>query len=74
MPKMRVKPKSTARPAAIPRGRRCSSSHRQTGRRAYARMNAIKKGVKISAITSNPLEFNDSTDPVAFFTNIAAKT
>jgi len=32
-------------------------------------MNAARKGVKISAITSNPLEFNDSTDPVAFFTN-----
>jgi HKD family nuclease len=37
-------------------------------------MNAVRKGVKISAITSNPLEFNDSTDPVAIFTNIPAQT
>jgi hypothetical protein len=37
-------------------------------------MNAARKGVKSSAITSNPLEFNDSTDPTAFFTNIPAKT
>jgi HKD family nuclease len=37
-------------------------------------MNAARKGVKISAMTSNPLEFNDSTDPVAFFTNIPAQT
>jgi hypothetical protein len=33
-------------------------------------MNAAKKGVKISDIACNPLEFNDSTDPVAIFTNI----
>jgi hypothetical protein len=35
-------------------------------------MKAARKGVKISAITSNPLEFNDSTDPAAFFTKIPA--
>jgi hypothetical protein len=33
-------------------------------------MNAARKGVKISAIVCNPLEFNDSTDPVVFFTKI----
>jgi hypothetical protein len=33
-------------------------------------MNAARKGVKISAIACNPLEFNDSTDPATFFTNI----
>jgi hypothetical protein len=33
-------------------------------------MKAARKGVNISAITSNPLEFNDSTDQVTFFTNI----
>jgi hypothetical protein len=33
-------------------------------------MNAARKGVKISAIAFNPLEFNDSTDPVAFFIKI----
>jgi hypothetical protein len=37
-------------------------------------MKAAIKGVKISAITSNPLEFNDSTDQVAFFTNIPTLT
>jgi hypothetical protein len=33
-------------------------------------MNAAKNGVKISDIACNPLEFNDSTDPAAIFTNI----
>jgi hypothetical protein len=37
-------------------------------------MKAARKGVKISAITSNPLEFNDSTDLVALFTNIPTFT
>ena len=63
-------PKSMEIRAASARGTRCVSSHRHIGRRAYARINAAKKGVKISDITCNPLEFNDSTDPVAIFTNI----
>jgi hypothetical protein len=57
--------------AAKGRGALCLSSHKHTGRKEYASMNAVKKGVKISAMFFNPLEFNDSTDQVAFFTNIA---
>ena len=67
---MSPKPMSIEIRAANERGLRCVSSHRQTGRKVYARMNAARKGVKISAIVCNPLEFNDSTDPVVFFTKI----
>jgi hypothetical protein len=45
-----ARPIIMAIPAAAARGRRCLSSHKQTGRRAYARINAVRKGVKISAI------------------------
>ncbi|MFM2427510.1 MAG: hypothetical protein RL707_1337 [Pseudomonadota bacterium] len=43
-------PTNLAIAAATVRGIFFPSSHRQTGRRAYARMNAVRKGVKISAI------------------------
>ena len=71
MKKMRPRPKSMEMRAASGRGVLCLSSHKQTGRKEYASMNAVKKGVKISAMFVNPLEFNDSTDQVVFFTNIA---
>ena len=63
-------PKKIANPAAIDLGRRYRSSHKLIGRTAYARMNAARKGVKISAIVIDPLEFNDSTDQVQLFTNL----